>query len=246
MQILESTNDQQIKHFIKLKKKSYRKEHQAFIAEGTRTITTLLEKFDPQQVFMTIEMYDAADRPTIDESKITIITKNLVAKMSSAKTPSGIFAIFSIPQTSKLPTTGPGIILAQLSDPGNMGTIMRTAAAMNINNVICIEGVDPYHPKVIQATTGAVAYIDLYQCNWQQLTQAQLPLAALVVKDGIAPDQAQLKNNFLVLGNEANGLTEEQINTCQQKITLPMPGKTESLNAGIAGAIALYLMAQQN
>lgn len=246
MKPLESIHDQQIKHFIKLKKKSYRKEHQAFIAEGIRTIATLLETCRPLQIFMTLELYDSQDRPEVDESIISIITKNLVSKMSSAKTPSGIFAIFEIPTPRTNPTEGPGIVLAQLSDPGNMGTIIRTAAAMNITTIICIEGVDPFHPKVIQATAGTVGHTNIHQMNWGQLKQYNLHLAALVVKDGLKPDDVSLTKNFLVLGNEANGLATEQINDCQQKITLPMPGDTESLNAGVAGAIALYLMAQQN
>jgi TrmH family RNA methyltransferase len=168
-------------------------------------------------------------------------------KISTAATPSGICAIFPMPKTQSLPTNGPGIVLIDVSDPGNMGTLIRTAAAMKIKEVIIIGGVDPYSPKVIQSTAGCLAAVNLYQTTFQALIdQNQLQLCALVVKDGIIPNQIHLKNKFLVVGSEAHGLSDEQIAACQEKMTIPMPGQAESLNAGVAGSIGLYLMSQQN
>lgn len=246
MKIIESTSNPSVKHFIKLKKRSYRKQHQQFIAEGIRTCSTLAHMYDPSQIFMTLACYDDQNRPHFEESKIIIVSNAVIEKMSSAKNPSGICAIFMMQPHTNLPTHGPGIVLVDINDPGNMGTIIRSAAAMNITHVICIEGVDPYHPKVIQATTGTIATIKLYQTTWENLKQQQLPLCALVVKHGKSPHQLNLDTSFVVLGNEAHGLTEEQINDCTTTMTIPMPGNTESLNAGIAGSIALYLISQQN
>ena len=133
----------------------------------------------------------------------------------------------------------------EISDPGNMGTLIRTAAAMNIAHVIIIGGTDPYSPKVIQSTAGSFATITLYQTTLPILINQKLDLCALVVKDGQTPDKINLADKFLVVGNEAHGLNEEQIKACSSKLTIPMPGHTESLNAAIAGAIGLYIMSTQ-
>jgi len=127
-----------------------------------------------------------------------------------------------------------------------MGTLIRTAAAMNINQIIIIGGVDPYNPKVIQSTAGCLATINLYQTTWDKVIAQQLLLCALVVRQGITPDTIILKHNFLVVGNEAHGLSETILKDCVQAMTIPMPGHAESLNAAIAGSIGLYLMSLQN
>jgi TrmH family RNA methyltransferase len=175
------------------------------------------------------------------------VAEHVMAKMSTSKNPSGICAIFTIPTELPLPQQGPGIVLVDVSDPGNLGTLIRTAAAMNIKEIILIGGVDPYNSKVIQSTAGCMTTVNLYQTTWQHLIdQTQLNLCALVVQNGTTPGKIDLKNKFLVVGNEAHGLSPVQVQACHDTMTIPMPGHAESLNAAIAGAIGLYLMSLQN
>src|SRR3989339_1097344 len=167
MKIITSVHNEHIKHVMNLAKKSYRQEHRQFIIEGTRGYHELVQLYNPIAVYITDE-YKALHPNTIFDEKITIIlAQHVMNKISNATTPSGIYAIFTIPAQRPLPTTGPGIILIDISDPGNMGTLIRTAAAMKIQNVIIIGGIDPYSPKVMQSTAGCLAAINLHQTTFK-------------------------------------------------------------------------------
>ncbi len=127
-----------------------------------------------------------------------------------------------------------------------MGTLIRTAAAMNKKTIVCVESVDPWNPKVVQATAGAIGSVNIFCINWDELllNKKNLSLCALVAINGKNPDTVNLQNSLIVVGNEAHGIPEQWIAACDTQITLPMPGKFESLNAAVAGSIALYLAAK--
>jgi RNA methyltransferase, TrmH family len=124
-----------------------------------------------------------------------------------------------------------------------MGTLIRSCAAMNYKTVVCIKGTDPWSPKVVQASAGTIGMVNIFQVTWDELIQNKqnLNLCALVVSGGNKPQDIDLSNTLLVVGSEAHGIPDEWLGQCEQKLTLPMPGKTESLNAAVAGSIALYL-----
>lgn len=181
----------------------------------------------------------------VDEQKIiSTVSHDVMKKISTAVTPSGFLAIFAIPENPSLDGLTAGLVLAQINDPGNMGTMIRTAVSCGIKSIVIVEGVDPWAPKVIQASAGAMSWINIFQINWGTLIKSKgnLQLCALVVKDGIAPDKIKSKNALLVVGNEAHGLPKEWQKSCDQLVSIPMPGGTESLNAAIAGSIAMYLV----
>jgi RNA methyltransferase, TrmH family len=246
MNYISSTQNEQVKHIVDLRNKSYRYEHGQFTIEGTRACTQLFEKYKPVAIYMT-EKYYKTHTFTEYEDIIIGTATHVMDKMCTTKNPSGICAILSIPEEKPLPATGPGLVLVDVSDPGNLGTLIRTAAAMNIKEVILVGGVDPYNSKVIQSTVGCFTIINLYQTTFEKvLTQKEINLCALVVKDGLTPEKINLKNKFLVVGSEAHGLSPQHIQACHEKMTLPMPGQAESLNAGVAGSIGLYLMSLQN
>lgn len=247
MKTITSFHNDQIKHLINLSKKSYRIEHQQFMIEGTRAYQELAKLFNPIAVYVTQEYLTYDPEMVFDSNITTIITTEIMKKISTATSPSGLCALFQIPAQQNLPSSGPGIVLIDVSDPGNMGTLIRTAAAMNIQEVIILGGVDPYSPKVIQSTAGCLAAVNLYQTTFHNLiAHGKLQLCALVVKDGKTPHNVNLHNIFLVVGSEAHGLSDEHIAACHQKMTIPMPGQAESLNAGVAGSIGLYLVSQHN
>ena len=242
MNYISSTSNDQVKHVVSLQNKWYRQEHGQFVAEGTRACSQLFEKYQPVVIYMT-EDYYATHEFAQHENIIVGVSHHVMEKICTTKNPSGICAIFAIPAELPLPQQGPGLVLVDVSDPGNMGTLIRTAAAMNIKEIILVGGVDPYNSKVIQSTAGCMTTVNLYQTTWERLLeQRELTLCALVVKNGTTPDKIDLHNKFLVVGNEAHGLSPVQVQACHEKMTIPMPGHAESLNAAIAGAIGLYLM----
>lgn len=244
MKYISSIANNEVKHLVNLQDRSYRYQHLQFLVEGTRACTELLKKYEPIALYMTEKYYTNHSFQKY-EDLIIGVTDHVMKKICTTINPSGICAIFRIPQDLPLPQTGPGLVLVEISDPGNMGTLLRTAAAMNINAIILVGGVDPYNPKVIQSTAGCLNTIQIYQTNWDKIINNNLLLCALVVENGSQPDDLNLNNKFLVVGNEAHGLSKEQINNCQEKMTIPMPGQTESLNAAVAGAIGLYIMSKK-
>jgi len=247
MKIITSVHNDQVKHLINLAKKAYRVEHQQFLVEGTRACHELMQLQSALMIYVTDTYYEYNRTLIIDPAITTIVAEHVMAKISHATTPSGICAVFQIPTAQPLPNSGPGIVLVDVSDPGNIGTLIRTAAAMKIKEVIIIGGVDPYSPKVIQSTAGCLTAVNLYQTTFEKLiSHNRLQLCAMVVKNGLLPDQINLCNKFLVIGSESNGLSHEQIAACQESMTISMPGNAESLNAAVAGSIGLYLMSQQN
>lgn len=233
----------EIKYIASLHNKKIRYSEQLFLAEGLRTCTTLIEyNTQLKSLYITEEMYDEV-APLPLNIPITIIGKKAMHTISCASTPSGIVGVFAFPPTPPATTLTPGLVLANITDPGNMGTLIRTACAIGIKSIVIVDGVDPFSPKVIQSTAGTIGGVTIFLWSWKTLCaqKKDIPLYALVVKDGELPQQQFLKNGLLVVGNEATGLPDEYINNCNAKITLPMPGGTESLNAAIAGAIGLYL-----
>ena len=217
-----------------------------FTAEGLHTISTMLaanSNLILASLFCTDQTLALAQSLASDK-QIVLVTTDIMQKISSNSTPAELLAVFEIPKVSpenKALTTG--LVLAQVSDPGNMGTLIRTSAAMGYKTVVIIEGADVWSPKVVQASAGTIGLVNIFELSWEQLQAAKqdLNLCALVVKDGENPQELDLKNALLVVGSEAHGLPTAWVNDCQQKMTLPMPGGTESLNVAVAGSIALYL-----
>lgn len=243
--MITSTQNPIIKLVKKLGQAKHRKSEQLFVAEGLRTIETFLSnKTECLHLLSTESVLTEAQRITSDQI-IEPISPSLLKSISSAQTPSGLLGIFKIPQSPNLDTLTAGCVLAQIQDPGNMGTLIRTTAAMGFKSIVCIESCDPWSPKVVQATAGTIATLNLFQCSWNELykLKERPSLNALVVQGGSEPSVIN-KNSLIVVGNEANGIPDEWVAQCEQTTTLPMPGNTESLNAAVAGSIALYLLAQ--
>lgn len=241
MHTITSRQHPRIKEIAQLKHAKHRAAYQECIAEGIRTITTMCERMQPKEVYCTQAMLGHAQQIT-DMQRITLVNDEVMLKISNSAQPAGIAAIFAIPQEPTAPLT-PGLVLAQVSDPGNMGTIIRMAAAMGITSIVVVEGTDPWGPKVVQSSAGTLAYTRIYQWDWQTLVarKGDLELIALVVDGGTSPESIALNTGLIVVGNEAQGIPNAWLADCTKRCTLAMPGKTESLNAAIATSIVLYI-----
>lgn len=243
MKIITSLINPEVKTVVSLHMAKHRKQLNQFIAEGKRTCGTLLAAgFEPVGVYATAALFPEA-RELMSDARITEVTPEVMAKMSPASSPSGLLMVFPIPALPAPETLTPGLVLAHISDPGNMGTLIRTTAALNIKTVVVIGGADTWSPKVIAATAGSIGYLNIFEISWETLIKHKrdLQLCALMPKDGDKPNDLDLTNSLLIVGSEAHGIPETWLHDCDQEITLPMPGKTESLNAAVAGAIAAYL-----
>lgn len=245
MKTISSRTNETVKHIVSLHQKKQRTAHKQFIAEGLRTCTTLIESGVTLAQLFIIEQHVQAAQQIVPDENITLVDESVMQKLSAASTPSGIIGQFAIPESPSAHTLSSGLVLAQVSDPGNMGTLIRTAAALNQTSIVIVGGTDPYSPKVVQSSAGTIGMVKLFQWEWHELLEqkGKLSLIALVISGGKAPSEIKAQNALLVVGSEAHGIPEQWISDCDAQLTLPMPGTTESLNAAVAGSIALYLWA---
>jgi TrmH family RNA methyltransferase len=244
MKIISSRQNPEIIDVTRLKQKKYRDLQKRFYAEGIRTCSTLVQSgIRSIMVYVTEHGYQEYERYCM-KGPVTLVTDMVMEKLSDAQEPSGIVGVFAKPEEPSWDDISSGMVLAEVSDPGNMGALIRSCAAFNAQSVIIIGGADVWHPKVVQASAGTHGYVAIISITWPELMEYKLPtsaLLALVSSHGISIDAyKQSDNAFLVVGNEAHGIPEAWVAQCDERITITMPGKTESLNAAVAGSIALY------
>jgi len=234
-----------IKEIKQLHDHNGRVAQQRFIAEGIRTCTTLLSSsLTCEYLFVTPALKQQVHALS-GSYQLVEVSEPVIKKLSTTTTPSGILGIFRIPPAPDPHCITSGLVLAQIADPGNMGTLIRTSAALMHTSLVIIEGVDPWSPKVVQASAGTIGSLNIFQWTWDMLIEQcathHITLSALVVQGGADFFSAPAHTRELfVIGSEAHGIPPAWQSECHQSLTLPMPGGTESLNAGVAGSIVLY------
>jgi RNA methyltransferase, TrmH family len=243
MKTITSKANEEIKLVCALHDRKGREDQNRFIAEGLRTVTTLIKNRMKLMQLYTTEKNLSDAKNLANDSIITLVPETVMAKISAATSASGLLGVFEIPTQPNFSQLDSGIVLANITDPGNMGTLIRTASALNLKSVVIVDGVDVWSPKVVQSSAGTLAFINIFTPNWQTLVKWKKnnKLCALVVKGGKAPQDIAFERTLLVVGNEATGIPQEWLRDCEEYVTLAMPGKAESLNAAVAGSIAMYL-----
>lgn len=242
MKQITSVHNPEIKNIVRLHDARERAEQNLFIIEGTRALKTALEHIQLKQVYITQE-HISHIHEFCDPARVTQVSEAVMQKISTSIHASGMLAICEIPAPPQINTLTSGLVLAQITDPGNMGTLIRTAVACGVKSIVIIEGTDPWSPKVVQASAGTITHVTIFKLTWTQLHthKRHLALYGLVVHNGLDIQTITNKEHLLVIGNEAHGLPPAWQQDCNALYTLPMPGNTESLNAAIAGSIALYI-----
>ncbi len=230
----------QIKRITGLHQKKFRNEQQLFIAEGFKVIQELfLSHYEIQEFYSTDITLQLNN-----EVKPEIISEADLKKISCLKTPNSCLAVFKIPPSKPIKYDGLTLVLDDIRDPGNLGTIIRLCDWFGIEQLICSEETaEVYNPKVIQATMGSIARVNIVYTSLQTfLSKTNQPIYGAFM-DGDIVYEAQLPSNaVLIMGNEANGVSAEIEALIQKKITIPRFGKlqkTESLNVATATAILL-------
>lgn len=253
MKSIQSVHNPEVKSIVRLSDAAYRSAQKQFIAEGMRTCKTVIESgIRLQQLYCTSAMLKQAQelipQELVPDDALCLVSEQVMKKISHTSTPSGILAVCTIPPTPAPEQLSSGVVLYELHDPGNVGTLIRSCAAMAKKSVIVIDGVDPWHPKVIQASAGTIGLVHIFRWSWQQLlaNKNKLSLCALIAHGGKSPSEVPLLDTLFVIGNEAHGLPQQIVNDCTTQLTLSMPGTVESLNAAVAGSIALYYATRDN
>ena len=230
----------EIKLIKSLEQKKQRVKHQLFVAEGKKVVRELLDSsLELESLFVTKEA------AILFENEIYVeITEMELKKISSLKSPNGVLALFKIPAEDKVKTEGLIVALDAINDPGNLGTIIRLCDWFGVDQLICSENtVDCYNTKVVQSTMGSLSRVSIVYSSLEvYLEKTKLPVFCADM-EGKNVYKAKLPSKgVLVMGNEANGVSETIENLCSDKIMIPRFGKlqeTESLNVATATAILL-------
>jgi RNA methyltransferase, TrmH family len=228
-----------IRQIAELHDAAGRRAANAFLIEGRRAIDGLMQAgWAPLRLLVCEGLEIPAHWP-----EPIVIGERAAARASAARTPSGYLAVFAIPEPAPLDRAAGGLVLAGIADPGNLGTLLRTAAAFGVRQVVCAGGADPFGSKAVQSSAGAIAAVQLHRNPDAAMLSGGAPLCALVPRGGHPPEACPAGPRWLVVGGEADGIPSDWLASCSQHLTLPMPGAAvESLNAAIAGAVAMYAL----
>ena len=257
--MISSTSNPQIKHLVQLQKKvKLRREEQVFVIEGTKMFEEALEGNLIEKAYFSETYWKerAEGSSYLEQIAYEIVTDSVLKEVSDTQTPQGVIALVRMPEHNleELITREQVnlILLENLRDPGNLGTIVRTAEGAGMDAVVLSkESVDIYNPKVIRSTMGAiyrmpVIYVDSFMECLNHLRKNGIVLYAAHLKGKRNYDkEIYAKKTAFMIGNEANGLTEETSKQADCLVKIPMEGKLESLNAAIAAALLMYEVYRQ-
>lgn len=248
-EVITSTSNTRIKEAAKLQQKKYRNETGLFLIEGHKPLEEAFASGVDIQSVYTTEKY--LQRFDFVKDKITLVTPPVLEKISTTDSmPEAVavakqqkFSLEDIKHSKRL------VLLENIKDAGNLGTLIRCACAFSMDAILlCGDTVDIYNPKVVRSTVGAMFKLPIVKTsveNSKKVFGASNFIASVVNhNDTVLPETIDYKEPFvLMLGSEADGLTQEAINTADIKTTIQISNKTESLNLAIAGAILLYISA---
>lgn len=235
-------SNERLRYLAKLKLKKYRQEEELVIVEGRRTLEQLLSwGIKPKELYVTDE------EPTVWSEIIYQTNQQSMQRICDSENPPSIAGLFPLPKAQKI-AFQKAFYLDDISDPGNLGTIFRIAAAFNIDCLI----LSPYtceisSPKVIRASLGAVYKVPFYYCPAENLPELQAHIFALDAKGKlpIKDFQPPSESYLVALGNEAKGLSSSLLKSAKEVLCIPMPGEMESLNVSVSAAILAYALSDK-
>ncbi len=260
MTIIQSRVNRTLKHLARLgREKKYRRETGEFLCEGEKMLReALLSGAEVKNVIVCENKYSEALDALIREAgtggaSVSAAEEQLFCAASQVGTPQSV--IFSCAQprwgNEALSSANRALLLDGVQDPGNLGTILRTAEAFALDAVVLCEGcAEPYSPKVVRSTMGAVFRMP---CLRLKLADAVTLLrrnglrvyAAALRGESISVQEAELGRAAAIIGSEGHGVSGDALRLCDGCVTIPMKGRAESLNAGVAASIVIYEMTKQ-
>ena len=237
---IESINNNKVKEWTKLKEKKYRDLNNMYIIEGDHILNAALIKGVVLEIISTDKAFEIPGIPFYE------VTDAIMKKISSQVSPSKVIGICKKFENKEI--TGNVCILDNIQDPGNFGTIIRSAVAFNINTIIMSnDTVDLYNEKVIRASEGMLYNLNYLKGDLKEiiteLKNNKYNIYGTDVNNGIALEKVEFKyKSAIIIGNEGNGMNKNLLPLCDKLINIPINNKCESLNAGVAASIIFYEM----
>ena len=233
---------QQVKRLFSSRRE--RERQGLFAADGTKLLEEAVKHYDGLE---TVILSDGVELELPEQVRLIRVSADVMESISPMETPQGAVFLCRLPEKADF-IPKPGMLLLDgIQDPGNLGTILRTADALDIP-VVLLEGcADAYSHKVVRASMGAVFRVPVVAASWEQVRDAcrnmGIPIAVTAL-DAASVDirQAELRQMAVVIGSEGRGVRQEILDAAEKKLIIPMNPHCESLNAAVAAAIAMWQM----
>lgn len=259
MQKITSKDNEFVKHIKKLKDKKYRDESNEYVIEGIKLVKEAIqEKASIKQIIICEDCENSGVIPKdlmyeIAKYECVYVAKKVFNSLTEVVNPQGIIAIINKNTGENQINYAEEIIVAldDIQDPGNLGTILRTADSVGLTQILVSKGTaDAFNPKVVRSTMGAIFRVKIIECEDLKQTLKELKKHKFeVVVTSLQTEESFYDINYnkkvIVIGNEANGVKQEIQDMADKKVKIPMLGKTESLNAAVATGIMLYEYVRQ-
>ncbi len=251
MKVIRSTQNKKIKIWSRLTHKSARKKAQAYLIESWHLVGSAIATHQPILAVLVTQKQLQLHDQALAGLNVILITERVARRLAPTVHPQGIFAVLRLPSQSAIQPTqvqhGAWLLLDQVQDPGNIGTMVRTADAAGFKGVVLGAGTaSAYNPKVIRAMQGSQFHLRVLSGNlkfWiRDLIQNHLPVYGTVL-DPQAVDYRKVRpaNDFaLVMGNEGNGMQKPLLQLTSRNLYIPIPGRAESLNVAVAAGILMF------
>lgn len=259
MQVITSKDNETIKNIKKLKDKKFRNEAGVYVIEGIKMIKEAIEeKTSIKKIVICEECLKAGDLEQkilyeIAKYDCIYVNSKVYNSLTDVVAPQGILAVIAKPNKDTKINYDQDIILALdgIQDPGNLGTILRTADSVNLKQILVTKNTaDAYNPKVVRSTMGAILRIKIIETEdlaktLKEAKKNKFKIVATSLDTNDSIYDISYNKKVIVIGNEANGVSKEIQELADNRVKIPMLGKTESLNASVATGIMLYEYVRQ-
>ncbi len=235
---ISSKDNALIKKVCALSDRKYRKLYGQFIVESVKVMEECIKAgMDVEVVICTQNLAD-------NYPNAQLVTDAVFSKISTEKSPQGVLAVVNMPENTICAPKSNSLLLDRLQDPGNLGTIIRTANAAGYEDIYLVNCTDAYSPKAVRASMGGVFNVRLHEGSYEEVFAALKGIQILSADmDGEDVFCFVPKDKFcLCVGNEGSGLSDEVVSRSADTVRIPMRDSCESLNAAISAAIAMYAL----
>ena len=233
---------QQVRRLLASRKE--RQQSGLFVADGTKLLQEAIRWWPGLQ---TVILSDGVQQEVPEQVQVVRVPEDVMAYISPMQTPQGALFICQLPQEQTFVPTAGMLLLDGIQDPGNLGTILRTADALNVP-VALLEGcADPYSHKTVRSSMGAVFRTPVLQTTWQQAKNAcrdaGIEIAVTALSDtAVDLRQAPVAQQAVVIGSEGQGVRQQILEAADRQLIIPMNSRCESLNAAVAASIVMWQM----
>ena len=251
MEKISSTKNTKVKEWVKLKTNNGRKKYREFLLEGRHPVETALEQGADYEYLIIQEGFDLGElAEQIDEERLILVTKEVANHIADTVHDQGIFMIGVIDEQAwQIPNdfSGKWLLLDNVQDPGNIGTMVRTADAAGFTGVVFGDGTaDFYNPKILRSMQGSQYHLQLKRLNlkkWINSNKANgnAIFGSILDENALDYHQVEAPENFsLIMGNEGNGMSKELISLTDANLYIPIKGSAESLNVAVAAGVLIF------